>query len=128
MGLETYGKKYGGQAYLVFRLLVGLMFFLHGWQKFAGGNAAGLMLAAAVMEVVIGAVVFFGLFTRLAALLGGVEMLVAYFKMHFALTALSPLVNKGELALLYFAAFLILATYGNGKGSLEQVWLKKETF
>ena len=62
---------------------------------------------AGLIELLGGIAIALGLFTRLAALISGVEMLVAYFMAH-APSGLIPLVNKGELALLYFAAFLVL--------------------
>ena len=124
---ETYCKGYGPYANLVFRLLFGLMFFLHGWGKFASGMPAGTMLVAGIIEVVVGAAVFLGLFTRVAAGLGAVEMLVAYFMAH-AGNGWNPLANGGELALLYFAGFLALAVLGNGKWNLEEILFKKELF
>lgn len=114
--------------YFVFRLLVGLMFFLHGWSKFFGATPlplASLMGVAGVVELLVGLGVFFGFFTRLAAVGGAIQMLVAFFKVHAPL-GINPLANGGELALLFFAAFLVLAVYGAGKWSLEMAWLKKE--
>jgi putative oxidoreductase len=119
--------KYGKWDYLIFRVLFGLLFFMHGYAKFAGGTPEGKMLLAAVIEVVVGAAVFLGFFTRLAATLGALLMAVAYFTVH-AGQGLSPLANGGELAVLYFAGFLAMTLYGNGKYSLEQSLLKKETF
>lgn len=119
--------KYGDYLYLLFRALVGLLFFMHGWSKFAGGMAQGLFLAAAIIEVVAGAGIFFGLFTRALANISAVEMLVAFFMIH-AKQGLNPLANEGEVAVLFFAAFLVLAVYGNKKWSVEQALLKKETF
>ena len=122
-------KRYNDILYLVFRVLVGLMFFLHGYDKIfvKGMELASLIGFAGVVELVVGLAVFLGLFTRLAATLGGITMLVAYFKVH-ATNGLSPLANGGELALMYLAAFLVLLVYGAQKWGLEKEWLKKETF
>ena len=68
-----------------------------------------------------------GLFTRLAALGGLATMISAYFIAHFP-NGWVPIMNKGELAVLYFAAFLILIIYGAGKFSLERALFKKEIF
>lgn len=124
---KNYCEKYGDWGYLVFRVLVGLFFFLHGWQKFAGGNTEGWFGVAGALEIVIGVFLVVGFFTRLGAVVGALEMLVAYFMVH-ASNGWNPLVNQGELALLFFAAFLVAAKLGNGSWSLEQQLLNKETF
>ncbi len=124
--------KYGTQFYLVFRVLVGLMFFMHGAGKlfgWFGGTAmgfGGLMGIAGIVEVVVGLAILLGFWTRLAALLGGVTMLVAYVYMHWGL---NPLTSGGELALMYLLAFLVLMKDGAGKlWSLEQQVTGKERF
>ena len=119
--------------YFVFRVFVGLLFAQHGFQKLFGmfgGKAAelfSLMGLAGTVEFIGGLAIAFGLFTRLAAFISAVEMLVAYFMAH-AGTSLIPIINKGELALLYFASFLVLMVYGAKKWSLESAILKKEVF
>lgn len=132
-------QKYGAHAYFVFRVLVGLLFLQHGVQKLfgmfggVGGDGAtvqlmSLMGLAGVIETVTGVALVFGLFTRLGAGIAAAEMLVAFFKVHVPMGSWVPLLNKGELALLYFAAFLALSVYGNGKWNLEEKLLKKEVF
>ena len=116
-------KKYQSQLYFIFRVFVGLLFFQHGAQKLLGwfgGNQAELvsmMGLAGVIELVGGLAIAFGIFTRYAALIGAIMMLVAYFMAH-APKGLIPIVNKGELALLYFAAFIPLVIYGGQKWSI----------
>ena len=125
--------KYGDLMYLVARLLVGFMFFSHGAQKlfgWFGGTAngfSGLIGAAGVIEFVVGLTLLLGLWTRLMASLGALLMLVAYFMAHSG-NGWHPLVNGGELALLYLAVFLVMAIKGNGKWSLESKILGKEKF
>ena len=123
-------KKYvqGKEAifYRIFRILVGLMFFLHGWTKLFGAKPVALMSlmgAAGVIELAVGIMLVLGLWTRLGALIAGIEMLVAYFMAHFP-NGWNPLTNNGEPALLFFAAFLVVLYHGNGKWAVE----KKETF
>lgn len=132
--LQKYADKYKSVCYVVFRVLVGGMFFIHGAQKvfgWLGGQKVpemlSLMGAAGLIELLGGLVLVLGLFTRLVALVGGVEMLVAFLMVHFP-GGWNPLLNKGEAALLFFAAFLVLFVYGNQKWSLEQKLLGKETF
>lgn len=119
--------KYGDYLYVLFRALIGVLFFMHGWSKFAGGFAQGLFLVAAIIEVVAGVGIFFGLFTRALATVSAVQMAVAYFMVHVP-QGLNPLSNEGEVAVLFFAAFLVLAVYGSKKWSVEQTLLKKEVF
>ncbi len=132
MILSKYTSKLENGFYFLFRLLIGGLFLMHGLQKFGvyGGQAvqlSSMMGAAGILEVIIGPLVILGLFTRLAALVGAVEMLVAYITVHFPV-GWNPLENKGELALLFFVAFLVLLIYGAKKLSLEKSWLGKELF
>lgn len=120
---------YKNWFYLIFRVLVGFMFFSHGAQKvlgiFGGTGASGLGLFSGWIELIVGLLVLLGLFVRPAAFIGALEMLIAYFMAHAGKGAL-PIMNGGELAALYFAAFLPLVVYGAGKWSLEQALFKKE--
>ena len=95
-----------------------------------GGNTVPLMSlfgAAGLIELIAGIAITLGLFTRLAAFISGIEMLIAYFMAH-APNGLIPLVNQGELALLYFAAFVAITAFGAGKWGLETALMKKEGF
>ncbi len=127
---NSWVEKYGDYHYFLFRILVGVMFFLHGYGKLFGAKAgpvASLMGVAGVVELLAGLGILVGFWTRLGALGGAITMIVAYFKVHLP-TGFNPLANGGELAVLYFAAFLVLMVYGSRKWSLEKSWLKKETF
>ena len=122
--------------YFLFRIFIGLLFLQHGLQKVFGmfggmdGKGATVALsslfgAAGIIELVAGILITIGLLTRLMAIISAVEMLVAYFMVH-APGGLVPLVNQGELALLYFAAFLVILAYGARRWSIEKVLFKKE--
>ena len=124
----------------MFRVLIGLMFSLHGAQKFGligDGNVAGfagamgfpiaLAYVIATIELIGGLAILLGLYTRLAAFLGGLVMIGAYIIAHLP-NGLSPLANKGELALMYLASFLVILIYGAGVYALEKVFSKKELF
>jgi putative oxidoreductase len=119
--------------YFVFRVLIGFLFFQHGAQKlfglFGGKPVAlfSLMGVAGIMEFFGGIAIVLGLFTRLVALLTGIEMVYAYLMVH-ASNGWMPIANKGELALLYLAGFLVLIAYGAKKWSLERALFKKESF
>tara|TARA_Y100000310_G_scaffold344172_2_gene455526 strand:- start:559 stop:963 length:405 start_codon:yes stop_codon:yes gene_type:complete len=134
MQLQKMMKGYHGHIFAIFRVLVGLMFFMHGAQKvfgWFGGEAqtlSSLFGVAGVLEIVVGLAVLLGLWTRLAALIGGVEMLVAYFFVHVS-GGWNPLQNGGELAIMYVLAFLVLLMHGAGSCcSLEKKLWKKERF
>lgn len=117
--------------YLVFRVLVGGLFLFHGLQKFGflGGAPAteNLFILAGFIELIGGTVILLGLLTRLAALIGALEMVGAYFMVHVP-NGLLPISNGGELALLYLAAFIGIFSYGSGKYGLEKILRKKEIF
>ena len=126
--VQEWLKKNSEKFYFVFRVLFGLLFLLHGLQKVSGILAGkmqlfSLMGLAGVIELVGGALVLVGLFTTYVALVSAVEMLVAYFMAH-ASNGWNPLVNKGEAAVLFFGAFLVLAAYGSGKWALDSFWKK----
>ncbi|GAA3270082.1 hypothetical protein GCM10020258_43460 [Sphingomonas yabuuchiae] len=72
-----------------------------------------LLTAAGVLELVGGAMLFVGLFTRPVAFLLSGQMAVAYFMAH-APQGFLPLANGGEAAILYCFAFLYLAAAGGG--------------
>ncbi len=132
--IHKFGEKYKDYLYVLFRVLVGGLFLIHGAQKMFGwfggtkvDSLVSLMGVAGVVEFFGGLLVLVGLFTRLAALLGAVQMAVAFFMAHFP-GGWNPVLNKGEPATLFFAAFLVLLVYGNQKWNVEQWLLGKETF
>ena len=71
-----------------------------------------------VIEVSTGSLIALGLVTSWAAFLASGTMAVAYFKSH-APDAFLPIVNRGELAVLYCFVFLYLATKGSGEFSVD---------
>ncbi len=128
---SSYAHKNADTLYVVFRVLVGILFLQHGMQKVGllEGNFAveGLLGFVGLCELVGGAAVFLGVVTRLVALLGVIELVAAYVTQHMQ-SGLLPIVNRGELALLYVAAFAVLFAHGAGKWSLEKSLTKKEMF
>jgi putative oxidoreductase len=133
--LQKFVKGREDVIYLVFRVLIGGMFMQHGAQKILGafGSEPAAMFSlfwiGGLVELIGGAAVLLGILTRLAALLSTIQMLVAYFMFHatFAsIDGLIPVLNKGELALVYFVSFLVIFTWGAGKWSLEKMVTKKD--
>jgi len=127
--INKIAEKYGNWMYVVFRVFVGLMFFQHGAQKlfgWFGGQSAeliSLMGLAGAIETVGGILIAVGFLTRWAAAVSAIQMLAAYFMMHFP-KSWTPIANKGELALLYFAAFLVLIKEGAGRWSVDNKFAK----
>jgi putative oxidoreductase len=110
--------------YPVFRIVFGVLFVCHGLQKFGffGGRLVPLLSqygAAAVIEIVCGALIAVGFFTRPAAFVASGEMAVAYFLAHSP-RGLWPIENRGEAAVLYCFAFLYMAARGAGGFSLDR--------
>ena len=119
--MKDFVSKHSDYFYLVFRVIIGGIFLLHGIQKMPGifnGSTDGLMFFAGIIETIGGIIIILGLLTRYVAAVTAIEMLVAYFMVHLPM-GLSPLMNKGEPALLFFAAFLVLIAFGAGKYSID---------
>jgi len=111
--------------YFAFRVIIGLVFLLHGIMKLPGMFAGttpvmSLIFLAGIIETVGGAFLILGLFTRSVACISAIEMVFAYFMAH-ASRGWSPLANNGEPAVLFFAAFLVLAAFGAGRWALDNL-------
>ncbi|UOQ54668.1 DoxX family protein [Hymenobacter cellulosivorans] len=120
-------SSYASYAYALLRIVVGLLFAMHGSQKLLGfpGDGSGMPLAslmgvAGIIELVGGLLIMLGLFTRPAAFLASGTMAVAYFMAHFPKHPL-PIINEGELAVVYCFVFLFIAAYGSGIWSLDSL-------
>jgi putative oxidoreductase len=114
--------KYGSLILGVTRIVVGLLFLEHGAAKllhfpvvpmFASGSLPPMILASGIIELVGGALVAAGLFSRVAAFVCSGQMAVAYFMVHFP-QGFFPILNGGELAIVYCFVFLYLAAAGPG--------------
>ena len=117
----------------ILRIVVGLMFMLHGAQKLLGfpdaaaklqPHAPLLLKAAGFIELVVGALIAVGLLTSIAAFIASGEMAVAYFKQH-APGGFWPTLNGGELAVVYCFVFLYLAFAGPGPWSIDAMLGRK---
>jgi putative oxidoreductase len=112
-------------VFTLLRIVCGLLFACHGAQKLFGvfgGHGhptTPLMWAAGFIEFLGGILIAIGLLTRFAALIASGEMAVAYFTMH-AKASYFPIVNKGELAVLYCFLFLFIAARGAGKFGVDR--------
>ena len=119
----------------VLRIMSGLLFLEHGTSKLLGIPPAAmhaappvpppafmvlLMHSSGVIELVGGVLLTIGLFSRFTAFILSGEMAVAYFMAH-APNGFFPMVNKGEIAVLYCFVFLYLAAAGGGPWSLDRL-------
>ena len=128
--MDRWLGKYADVLYAVMRVVVGLLFACHGAQKLfgvLGGQsqlANRMLVAAAIIEFIGGGLVALGLWAGYAAFVASGEMAVAYFMVH-APGGLWPIVNKGELAVLYCFVFLYVASRGSGALSVDTLAGKK---
>ncbi len=121
-------KPWAPQLLSVLRIMLGLLFFEHGLAKLAGFPhvpaydaipVGSLPWIGGILELVGGALLAIGLFTRITAFILSGEMAVAYFLVH-APHGFFPILNQGELAIVYCFAFLYLAAAGGGAWSLDR--------
>ena len=120
------------KIYAAFRIMTGLLMAEHGFQKIFGwfggmpdGVPAFIQYGAGGIELVGALLVAIGFFASPAAFLLSGTMAAAYFMGH-AFSAMSnptgsmiPMVNKGEIAVLYCFAFLYIAAKGSGIWSVD---------
>jgi putative oxidoreductase len=123
--MQTPLGKYSPQIYALLRIVAGLMFAMHGSQKllgFPGGGpsppTAPLMWVAGIIELVGGLMIAFGWFTSYAAFIASGQMAAAYFMAH-ASQGYYPILNRGELAVVYCFLFLYIAAQGSGIWSID---------
>jgi putative oxidoreductase len=112
----------------IVRIVAALIFMAHGTQKLLGfppsANPAPALISlsgfGAVLELVGGALLVLGLFTRPVAFILSGEMAFAYWMAH-APRSFFPVLNGGDAAILYCFLFLYLAFAGGGAWSLDRM-------
>lgn len=123
--MEKWLGKYSNFFYALMRIIAGALFACHGAQKLFGvlggqKQEVTLMIAAGVIELACGILIAVGLFTSYIAFIASGEMAVAYFKQHYP-AGFWPIMNRGELAVLFCFVFLYIASRGSGILSID--WL-----
>jgi len=120
------------QLLSIFRIMTALLFLEHGTAKFFhfphvpmydGVQLLSLPGIAGVLELVGGLLLTFGLFSRVTAFILSGEMAAGYFLAH-APQGFFPILNMGELAIMYCFAFLYLAAAGPGPWSVDALRAK----
>ena len=129
-------SKWQPIALSLFRFMTGLLLFQYGVAKILKipvlpyfADPPPLIITAGTLELVLGALVMLGLFTRIAAFILSGEMAFAYFIGHMMKTGTPvwhPLNNGGTAAILFCFACLYLATSGGGPISLDKMLRKKD--
>ena len=132
-GLAGFYASWTEISYALVRVIIGYIFFMHGWGKVTGGGLAGIsaymakqglepsvVFAAAAMflETIGGICLAFGLFTRFFAACLAIEMAIAFFAVHMShgFTA-----SKGgfEYVLLLGVVLFAIAIRGGGPYSID---------
>ncbi len=124
-------RPYQPQLLSVLRIMSGLLLLQHGTAKYLNfpvgpmNNASPMTMsgAAGILELVGGVLLIIGLFTRPVAFILSGMTAVAYFYAH-AHRGFFPILNAGELAVLYCFVFLYLAAAGGGPWSADRLLLK----
>ncbi len=124
--MERFLGKYAPYIFAIMRIMVGWMFAMHGLQKIfnipPGNNPPPALLSqigvAGIIELVGGVMIAAGFFGSFAAFICSGLMAFAYFMAH-APQAFLPLVNRGELAVVYCFLFLYIAAHGSGVWSID---------
>lgn len=119
--------RYVPYALAALRIVAALIFMEHGTQKLFGfptppegglPPVGSLFWIGAWIELVGGALLLLGLFTRPAAFIMSGEMAVAYWMVH-APSSFYPILNGGDAAILYTFVFLLFVFTGPGAFSLD---------
>lgn len=125
-GADNRAGTYSPVMLSIFRIVIGLLFALHGTSKLFGwpGSPSFDIFSwpfwwAGIVEVIVGALVTVGFYTRAAAFVGAGQMAVAYFWQHFP-NDFWPINNKGEPAVLFCFALLLLVFAGPGSWAVSR--------
>ena len=133
--MEQMLSKWQPAVLSLFRFITGLLLFQYGVAKIFKfpviayfANIPPLIYTAGMLELVLGALLIVGLFTRPVAFILSGEMAFAYFMGHMFKTGEPvwlPLLNNGTAAIAFCFSCLYLATAGGGPISLDALLRKK---
>lgn len=127
--MDSFLGRYSTYIYSIMRIVTGFLFMWHGTQKLfgyppsqgGGGELSAFMAVGGGIEFLGGLLIMIGLFTSVAAFISSGTMAVAYWGFHGTAAAL-PIVNRGELAVLYCFVLLYIAARGSGVWSVESIF------
>jgi putative oxidoreductase len=124
-------QRYERQAFALLRIIAGFLFLWHGSQKLLDFPPSGgtpplhILLIAGPIELLGGLLIMLGLGTRWVAFLASGQMAYAYWTAH-APNGLLPIVNHGEMAVLYCFVFLFIAAHGAGIWSMDNLLTRRK--
>lgn len=117
--------------YALFRIVSGFLFLWHGSQKllefpvaYPHGPLSPLTTTAGVIELLGGSLIMLGLFTRPTAFICSGTMAFAYWIEHHSMQSVFPIVNHGDLAIMFCFGFLLIAAQGSGIWSIDNSYNK----
>jgi putative oxidoreductase len=123
--MNRWVSPYSAQLYAIMRIVLGLLFTCHGTQKLLGVPGVGTMVPkfslmglAGAIELFGGILITIGLWVGWAAFIASGQMAFAYFIAH-APHGFWPVINHGELAVVYCFVFLYMASHGSGIWSVD---------
>ncbi len=124
--MTPFMTPYSAQTYALLRIVTGFLFLWHGTQKLFGfpsalppGAPALVVYVAGSIEFAGGVLVMIGLLTRWSAFICSGLMAFAYWMAH-GTKSFFPLLNGGELAVIYCFLFLFISSQGSGIWSVDQ--------
>lgn len=136
--MERYLGRHAELIYAITRIVVGLVYWLHGttkWFNWPPGvrergavDLASLLGVAAVIETVAGALIIVGLWTRWAAFIASGQMAAAYFMRQYPFAILpiyQPPGILGESTIFNCFFFLYVAAKGAGLLSVDNLLARR---
>ena len=126
--MAKFMEPFTAQTYALMRIVTGVLFFCHGLPKIFGILAeapkpiGSQLWVGGVIELVAGLLIAIGFQTRWSAFVASGMMAVAYFQFHWKFqfgAEFFPIVNRGEMAVVYCFVFLVIASYGAGIWSVD---------
>jgi len=121
--VAAFMQRFGGQTYALMRIVSGFLFIWHGTSKLfdfpkPSGAPEWVVYGAGSIELIGGALIMIGLFTRSAAFIASGMAAVGYFMVH-AKQGFLPIMNGGETIALYCFVFLYISAHGAGIWSVD---------
>jgi len=127
--MENFLRPWSAQLLSVLRIMTGLLLLQHGTSKYlnfpvsqySNASPSDPIGAAGIFELIFGALLTIGLFTRPSAFILSGLSAAAYFYVN-APRGFFPLLNGGSLAVLFCFTLLYIAAAGGGAWSLDKMW------
>ncbi|MCC9138642.1 DoxX family protein [Pontibacter silvestris] len=125
--MESFLGRFSPHIFAILRIVAGIMFAMHGTQKLFGFpgdkdvvEIISLRGLAGIIEFAGGVLIAVGFLASVAAFIASGQMAVAFFTVHFP-QDWNPLLNGGELSVLYCFLFLYIAAHGAGLWSVDAI-------